>query len=362
MYGKLFEAMFDGSLVTRGPWEAIVTLQQLVILCNAHGEVDMTPAAISNRTTIPLPLIEKGLAALEQPDPESRNPAEDGRRIVRLSEMRTWGWRIVNYEHYRQLRSAEERREYQRNYQRDRRSSAGVNTSQQSSTPVNTVNHASTESTKAVSSKQKQIKQSPEQAAVVVEIAPRARPPESPRCLALKAICTANHVGKDAAELALYAAQWATEGVEDWQLVEAIRIAREERGKPLPKRLPAKFIAAILVDVVSGDHRPPIRAPEDVAREFEAHAIAQDVAANPGWWLDPTKVQERGNLEGIVPMRDQDFGEYRARVLAAAGPGPWQDEADPETRERIAHWLRVGINPTPPSARGPHPSPGRGTH
>lgn len=202
------------------------------------------------------------------------------------------------------------------------------------------------------------------QAAAKVEAPPRARPPENPRCAALRSTCLAHNVGKDAAERELYAAQWATEGIEDWQLLEAIRVAREERGKPLPKIIPAKFIAPILVDVVSGELRPPMRSPEEAAREFEKHAIAKDVAANPDWWLDNGKIAERGQMEGVHPIPRQEFDEYRARVLAAAGPGPWQDDADEGTRERIAHWLRVGINPPPPSARGPQPTPmpGRGTN
>lgn len=115
MYGKLFKQMYEGSLVAAG-WQALVTLQQLVILADKHGTVDMTPEALARLTTIPVDHLRIGLAALEQPDPDSRTPGEEGRRIVRLSANRDWGWRIVNYEHYRRIRSAEERREYHREY------------------------------------------------------------------------------------------------------------------------------------------------------------------------------------------------------------------------------------------------------
>lgn len=116
VYGKLFEQMFDGTLATQGPWQALVTFQQLIILADKTGCVDMTPEAISRRTTIPLEIIETGLKTLSEPDPNSRTPAEEGRRIVGLSPERNWGWRIVNYEHYRKIRSEEERREYHRRY------------------------------------------------------------------------------------------------------------------------------------------------------------------------------------------------------------------------------------------------------
>lgn len=122
MYGKLFVQMYDGTLGTKGPWEALVTFQQLVILADAHGNVDMTAEAIARRTTIPLEVIKTGLQGLTEPDPDSRTPDEEGRRIVPIDESRTWGWRVVNYDHYRKIRSEEERREYHKQYMRKRRS------------------------------------------------------------------------------------------------------------------------------------------------------------------------------------------------------------------------------------------------
>ena len=121
MYGKLFTQMYDGTLGTDGPWQALVTFQQLIILADKDGIVDMTADAIARRTTIPPEIIKTGITTLEQPDAHSRTPDEDGRRIVKLSDGRDWGWRIVNYVHYRNIRSQEERREYMRNYQRKRR-------------------------------------------------------------------------------------------------------------------------------------------------------------------------------------------------------------------------------------------------
>lgn len=124
MFGKIFASMYDGSLRTRSPWQALVTFQQMIVLANKEGEVDMTAEAIAFRTGIPLEIITVGIAALELPDPDSRSPGEEGRRIVRLDEGRTWGWRIVNYEHYRKMRSLEERREYMRQLMQDKRAAA----------------------------------------------------------------------------------------------------------------------------------------------------------------------------------------------------------------------------------------------
>ena len=100
MYGKLFSQMYDGTLATKGPWQALITFQQLIILADKHGVVDMTPEAIARRTTIPLKIIQDGITRLLEADPDSRSPNEEGRRITQLSDSRTWGWQIVNYQHY----------------------------------------------------------------------------------------------------------------------------------------------------------------------------------------------------------------------------------------------------------------------
>lgn len=121
MYTKIYPQMFEGSLVKSG-YKAVITFQQMLILADKIGVIDRTPEAISRITTIPLDIILEGIAALEEPDPESRSPDEEGRRIVRLSPNRTWGWRIVNYEHYRNLRKEEDRTEYHRQYWRNVRS------------------------------------------------------------------------------------------------------------------------------------------------------------------------------------------------------------------------------------------------
>jgi hypothetical protein len=167
MYAKLFSQMFDGTLVTRGPWEALVTFQQLLILCDQHGVIDATPEVIARRTTIPLDIIRKGLEELERPDPHSRSPDEEGRRIVRLSDSRPWGWRIVNYVKYRKIRSQEERREYHRRYwfeKRSRKAKAKAREPKGATQPnTQQLNHDSTNSTNsskqyAVSRKQKAVK------------------------------------------------------------------------------------------------------------------------------------------------------------------------------------------------------------
>ncbi|MGH3426857.1 MAG: hypothetical protein ACRDQZ_04715 [Mycobacteriales bacterium] len=152
MYGKIFAQIYEGSLY--GQWQALVTFQQMIVLCDAEGVVDMTPEALAARTSIPLEIIRQGLAVLEAPDERSRTPDEEGRRIIRLTTNRDWGWRITNYEHYRKIRSAEERRVYMKLYQRDRREQmlTSVNNGKHVSTVVSDVSQSRTASTSAFGS------------------------------------------------------------------------------------------------------------------------------------------------------------------------------------------------------------------
>lgn len=112
MYGKVFASIYDGTLA--GHWQAIVTMQQLIVLANEDGVVDMTADAIARRTTIPLKIIAAGLEHLAKPDPFSRTPGDDGKRIELLDEHRPWGWRLVNHAKYMGLRNLDQKREADR--------------------------------------------------------------------------------------------------------------------------------------------------------------------------------------------------------------------------------------------------------
>ena len=116
MYGKIFESMYEGTLY--GQWEAIVTFQQLIVLADQDGFVEMTPPAIAARTSIPLEVIEKGIKVLQEKDPYSRTDGENGKRIILMNPKRPWGWQIVNYKKYRDMASQEDKREYMREYMR----------------------------------------------------------------------------------------------------------------------------------------------------------------------------------------------------------------------------------------------------
>jgi len=138
MYAKVFAQMYDGSLCTNGPWQALVTFQQFLVLADQEGFVDMTAEAISRRTTIPLSIIEAGIEELSKPDLKSRTPDHDGRRIIPISPERDWGWIVVNYKVYRSLKREIDRRDYHREYWHTREKKRSLNTTQhtQPSQPI----------------------------------------------------------------------------------------------------------------------------------------------------------------------------------------------------------------------------------
>ena len=112
VYGKIFRQIYDSTLAD--DWQALITFQQFLILCDPRGVVDMTAAAIHRITGIPIEHIEAGIEKLEQPDPQSRSTVADGRRIIRLEDSRSWGWQIVNYAYYQNLVNREDKREKDR--------------------------------------------------------------------------------------------------------------------------------------------------------------------------------------------------------------------------------------------------------
>jgi len=107
MYGKIFESMYDGTLY--GQWEALITFQQMIVLADKEGFIDITPPALAARTSIPLEIIQKGIETLESDDPYSRTSGQNGKRIERMTNSRPWGWKIVNYKKYLHMASREDK-------------------------------------------------------------------------------------------------------------------------------------------------------------------------------------------------------------------------------------------------------------
>jgi hypothetical protein len=145
MFVKVFAQILDSSIAE--DYLVRFVFEDLLKLADKEGLVDMTPGAISRRTHVPLEIVNRGIEKLLLPDPESRSPAEEGRRIVPIDAHRSWGWRIVNYLDYRNIRDEEARRTYFRERKREQR--AASRNVQDSQRPSNTVHTGPVVSTKA---------------------------------------------------------------------------------------------------------------------------------------------------------------------------------------------------------------------
>jgi hypothetical protein len=119
MFAKVFAQIFDSSIAE--DFTVRHVFMDLLVLADVDGVVDMTQQAIARRTNVPIETVTRAIEVLCAPDPASRSPDEDGRRLTPIDSRRSWGWQIVNYHRYRGMRDEESRRLYYRNYRRQER-------------------------------------------------------------------------------------------------------------------------------------------------------------------------------------------------------------------------------------------------
>jgi hypothetical protein len=136
VYVKLFASIYQGTL--RGNSHGLLVFTNLLAHSTAEGIADIHPRAIAEETGLTVDQVRAALDVLESPDYESRSPEEQGRRIVRTDEHRAWGWRIVNYVKYRNIKNEADRREQNRQAQarfRSKHASASGEQSKQRKPP-----------------------------------------------------------------------------------------------------------------------------------------------------------------------------------------------------------------------------------
>ena len=124
LYAKIFAQVFESSIAE--DWQVRVVFQDMLVLADSDGIIDMTHESIARRTNVPIDIVTRGIAELEKPDPKSRTPDQAGRRILRIDPHRDWGWKIVNYETYRAMKEQFDRKTYTfsvAKYMRKRRNS-----------------------------------------------------------------------------------------------------------------------------------------------------------------------------------------------------------------------------------------------
>jgi hypothetical protein len=98
-YTPIFDSVFQGSLC--GKWPDIGIWALMLAMQDKNGEIDAHPTYISTVTGCPVGEVEECIARFCQPDPSSRTPDQDGRRLIPIPG-RGFGWTVVNHRKYRE--------------------------------------------------------------------------------------------------------------------------------------------------------------------------------------------------------------------------------------------------------------------
>ena len=123
MYGKIFESLYEGSMIGAGSamfavWGYVIAHMKPDKVVGA--QVELNTKLVSFVLGEEESVIESVVQKLCDPDDKSRSKEKDGRRLIRLGE---FTYQVVNGAHYMSIRKNDERREYFRNYRRNQRSS-----------------------------------------------------------------------------------------------------------------------------------------------------------------------------------------------------------------------------------------------
>jgi hypothetical protein len=132
-YTKLFASILASSIWSE-PAETRVVWVTLLALKNRDHIVEASLPGIAALARVTMAEAAAAIATLEAPDPHSRTKDHDGRRIQAVEG----GWLILNGERYQQKFSREERREYLRRKQAERREKLKLSTPRQQMSTVST--------------------------------------------------------------------------------------------------------------------------------------------------------------------------------------------------------------------------------
>lgn len=99
-YVPLYDTMLSGTLYGRWPHTGIWAC--LLSRVSREGVIDETPQSLAAAIGVPIDTLVTCINDFMQPDPDSRSPEHEGRRLALISAHRTWGWRVLNHGKYRE--------------------------------------------------------------------------------------------------------------------------------------------------------------------------------------------------------------------------------------------------------------------
>lgn len=137
MYNKLFTKIVDSSIWMEPDHVRLVWLM-FIALMDEDGFVNLASAKnVAHRAVMELDKAVEAIRVLESPDPESSNPANEGRRLTRVPG----GWIVNNAQEYRDIVKREHQKELSRERVRRHRNggvtpcNAGVTVGNENVTP-----------------------------------------------------------------------------------------------------------------------------------------------------------------------------------------------------------------------------------
>lgn len=89
----------------------------MLAMADKNGRIWSSIPGLANRARVSIQEAEEALETFLSPDPYSRTPEHEGRRIEPIDG----GWALLNHAKYRALRDSEERKEYKREWIKERR-------------------------------------------------------------------------------------------------------------------------------------------------------------------------------------------------------------------------------------------------
>lgn len=101
-YVKIFSEIVESSIWDEPPETCKVWIT-LLALCDQDGYIRGSPGWLAGKARVPIEACREALNKFMAPDPSSRTPDNDGRRIEMLED----GWLVLNYLNFRDRLSAD---------------------------------------------------------------------------------------------------------------------------------------------------------------------------------------------------------------------------------------------------------------
>jgi hypothetical protein len=125
-FTKLFTSITESTIWREDDATRLMWITMLA-MADSRGRVFASVPGLADRARVPVDRARIALGKFLAPDPDSRTPDHEGRRIEAIDG----GWRLLNHAKYRELRDEEAIKESKRNYinkrrQRERAAKLGV--------------------------------------------------------------------------------------------------------------------------------------------------------------------------------------------------------------------------------------------